>query len=171
MKGYKWHSAVFIILLVVLKPLTVEWFEIGGIKPDILMSVFIFASMSIKPPAPVIMGVITGMMLDMVYGRWLGLNIAVYVSAALMLKLFSRQVYRENVPAVSLFTFIAVYLLKNIHLLLSLGKRYLDGISLYQADILYISIYSAAVCGILSAIAFIIAFIRDGRIVARRAGE
>ncbi|MFO7637586.1 MAG: rod shape-determining protein MreD [Clostridia bacterium] len=170
MGGYKWHTVLLLAALVVLHPFTTGWFTIAGVKPDVTLSFFLFTAFGKKGWAPLVAGFATGLAYDFLYSRWIGMNLVIYLLAALLCVLLSKRIYRENLPGIALFAFITVYLLKIIYLVLSQGKLFFANLLFFQREVFQIALYAGILCGFLSGGYLLLTAWKDGnaRVRGRR---
>lgn len=152
MKRYRWYTILLLILFLILQPFTAGWFQVAGIRPDLLLPMFIFTSFARDAASPVAMGIGMGLAADFLYSRWIGPYILIYFLTALLCRFLAKHIFMENVLAVAGSTFLTVYVMRNIYLFLIQGSHYLSGFVTFQEMILGHALYAGILCGLMSSV-------------------
>lgn len=169
MLRYKWYVIIFLILLVIAQPNLAQWFAVKGIVISFVLFFIMLVSFEKKRPDIFIVPVAIGFLYDMLYSPWLGRMAIVLLIAALSVIAVGKIVYRDNMPVLTLFFFVTTYLLENIRTILEVGPGvYFNSFGFIQGEILWISIYAAALAAVFGTFFYFKGFIRDRRLRARK---
>ncbi len=171
MKSYKWHSVLFLLVIIIIQPFLSQWMKVGGISINFVIYFTMLFAFTKKPSQTIALAVVMGLVYDMAYSLWIGRMIIVLVLATAMVMVLDKRIYRENIPALSLFFLIAVFLIENVNTILEVG--FLDFINhflLIQGEILWISIYSAVLSVITGAIYLLMSLKGDRRVSMKGTG-
>jgi rod shape-determining protein MreD len=79
--------------------------NIVGIRPDMLLAVAVSFGVLLGRPSSLLIGGISGLVMDILFGEFIGMNLALYLLAALAGSIFHRKYYADNViiPAATAF--------------------------------------------------------------------
>ncbi|GAW93321.1 rod shape-determining protein MreD [Calderihabitans maritimus] len=147
------------VVSIVLETSLLNYLAVFGAKPDILLLIIVFMAIFYGSKTGTYIGVIYGLMEDLVIGRYIGLNALVRAFTGYLIGLGEKKFYKDNllVPFVALF--LATVVNETLCLLLrSLvsarvefpGGYYLLGQALYNSFlglILYGKFYASATRG------------------------
>ncbi|NLI91986.1 MAG: rod shape-determining protein MreD [Peptococcaceae bacterium] len=139
---------LFLMLIIFLFCLTLpgtlfHYWSWGGIKPDLVMLWVIYIALHHRPVQGIAYGFTLGLIEDLYFGRYLGLNAISLAVVALLIGFLQQRWYRENIPLTMVLVFIVSILGQTLIMLFAatsgLNWFYSDsfniifGISLYNA--------------------------------------
>ncbi|MFA6807548.1 MAG: rod shape-determining protein MreD [Eubacteriales bacterium] len=78
----------------------------AGIKPDLAMLLIIYIALHYRPAQGVAIGFVTGLLVDMFYGRNIGMYTIALTVVALLSAVLQKSWYRENIPLTTFLVFI-----------------------------------------------------------------
>jgi len=169
MRGYKWYAIIFLILLVIAQPNFSQWFALKGTGISFVLFFIMLTAFEKKRPDIFIVPAVIGFLYDMLYSPWLGRMAIVLLLAALSVIVVSKIVYRENMPVLTLYFFISTYLLENIRSFMEVGPGvYFRSFAFIQGELLWISVYAAALAAVFGIFFYFRGFIRDRRLGPRK---
>lgn len=169
MYEYKWHTILFLVLLVIIQPFTTEWFDIKGVSINFLLFFIMMTAFGKKNSKAVITALCLGVAYDMIYSPWIGKMTLVFLLAIATVFLVNKIVYKENVPVLTVYFFATVYFLENIVTVLELGVlKYIESFGFIQKEILKISIYAAVLTMIIGIWFYIQSFLKDKKLRTRK---
>ncbi|MDD2420806.1 MAG: rod shape-determining protein MreD [Heliobacteriaceae bacterium] len=96
---------LFLFLNVILQTTLLTYFEIGGVKPNLVLILVCFFAILNGSRAGGIFGFLAGLFLDLASGRYLGLNALAFAAVGAVLGMLEYRLYKDNllVPMGSVF--------------------------------------------------------------------
>lgn len=171
MRGYKWYEIIFLVLLVIAQPNLAKWFNINGESISFVLFFIMLAAFGKNHRDVFIVTFSMGILYDLLYSPWFGRMTIVFILAVLSIMALSKIVYKENMPVLTLYFFIATFLLENIRALLEVGpKIFHNSFSFIQGGLFKISFYSAVLAAFFGTIFYLRSLIKDRRLGARKSG-
>ena len=156
MKSYKWHAILFLLIMVIIQPYIFEWTGIGGVSINFVMYFTMLFAFTKKPGQSFVLAVAVGLVYDMIYSIWIGKMIIVLVLGTALVLIFNKRIYRENIPALSIFFLVSMFLLENINTILETGFiDYINNFVLIQGHLIWIAVYAAALSVLTGALYFL----------------
>ncbi len=141
---------IFILSLLLMIEIIIEstifpFLKIRGVTPDIVLITIISMGLIYGKREGIILGLIGGLLSDILFGRVLGLHALPYMLIGYLMGLASERVYKENRIIPFLFTIIGTLCYHGIFYLI----RYLSGIdfsiSIYIKDYTSLSVIFNAI--------------------------
>ncbi len=171
MKKYRCFTILSLALLIVLQPFAAEWFSIKGVHFNFVIFGVMMSAFGKTKKAALLSALITGMAYDMIYSPWIGKTAIVMMAGVLCVFAVDKFVYRENVPALALFFFLATYITESINSMLEIGFfDYFAKFVFVQKTVLGLAVYSAGLAVLTGIVFFIRALGVDRRLVMGRGG-
>jgi len=136
---------MFIILIfcLILPGTVFHYWSWGGIKPDLAMLWLIYIALHHRPVEGAVYGLATGLLVDLFFGRYIGMYTITLVVVALLISFLQQRWYRENVVLTIVLVFMGTFLGQAIIFLLAITAglnwypgeaiRVIIGISLYNS--------------------------------------
>lgn len=87
---------LFVILFALLQSTVLNYVSFAGVKPDILLVIVIFTSFYTDWRFAFKIGLLAGLLKDILSGGIFGLDILIYGFCGLILGLYSKKIYREG---------------------------------------------------------------------------
>ena len=125
--------AVCIFLLVLLQSTLLNYIRIYDVKPNLLLVFVICVALLQGNVEGSIIGFLTGLTQDMLFGRILGFYAILGLYTGLIIGSFNKRLYRDNFFVVTFFTFVVSLVYEELVYLLNTIKPVLDG----NADLLF----------------------------------
>ncbi|WP_422444561.1 rod shape-determining protein MreD [Thermoanaerobacterium sp. DL9XJH110] len=111
--------ALIVILLIILQSTVMAFFQIGGIRPDLPL-VFILCVALVKGEYPgAFFGLVSGLLEDIIYGRFLGFNALVKFLTGYIAGYGSRDIYKGPAIITMGLTFLGSFIYNLIFMLIS----------------------------------------------------
>lgn len=165
MKPYKWHSVVAISLLIILQPFLSQWFEIRNVSINFVLYFVMLFAFTKKPSQSFTFAVVIGLIYDMVYSLWLGKMIILLLAATALVMILDKRIYRENIPALTVFFLFSTFILENLNTLLEVGlSDFLSNFVYIQGNLVWIAVYAAILSIITGAFYFVLSLKGDRRV-------
>ena len=110
MRRRAWTLAVWIVTLFILQAVLAPAVLPSGVRPDWILVFVTLLGFLAGSPRGLVTGVLTGLLLDVVTGRFIGLHAFLKGAGGWFGGLLSRHVYRENVAVALLAVAVAALL-------------------------------------------------------------
>jgi len=105
MKRFIVMFIIFVFCLIL--PGTVfQYWSWAGIKPDLAMLWVIYIALHYRPAQGVGYGFVSGLLVDLYLGRYIGLHAITFAVVALLIGFLQQRWYRENIPLTMVLVFI-----------------------------------------------------------------
>lgn len=171
MNKYRWPTILILIVLIIVQPFVAEWLSIKGVFFNFVIFTLMMSTFGKTKKATLLAAIITGMTYDMIYSPWIGKTAIVMIVGVLSVFTVDKIVYRENVPVLALFFFLATYIVENINSMLEIGFiDYFKRFIFVQKTVLGLALYSAGLAVLIGIVFFIHALVADKRLVMKRRG-
>jgi rod shape-determining protein MreD len=108
MRSALW-GVVFLISLVFQSTLF-SFFQIRGVRPDLLIILVIFVALFRGPIEGGKAGFLAGLLEDLVVGQFIGMNAFIKMFVGVIVGLFEKRVYRENLLIPTAMVFIGTFI-------------------------------------------------------------
>ena len=169
MHRYKWYVITFLILLVIAQPNFAEWFIISGTSISFVLFFIMLVAFGKKRLDIFVVTFSIGIIYDLLYSPWFGRMTIILLFAVASVKVVGKIVYKENMLVLTLYFFVATYLLENLRSLMEVGPRiYYNSFSFIQGELFRISLYAAVLAAAFGIIFYLRSFIKDRRLGARK---
>ncbi len=133
---------VVLVFCLILPGTVFHYWSWNGIKPDLAMLWVIYIALHHKPVEGVIYGGVIGLIVDLYFGRYIGLCTVSFALVAFLVGLLQQRWYRENVVLTMALVFMVTFLGQSMMMILAstaglnwyLGDAYrmIFGIALYN---------------------------------------
>ncbi|MDF2839703.1 MAG: mreD [Clostridia bacterium] len=145
---------VLVLLNVVLEATLFQFFRIGGIKPDFVIVLIIAYAILEGGAYSAAMGLASGLLIDILFGRMIGVNALSYMITGYILGQAHENVFKDSILPPALFNFAAVIIYQHLFFLIMYltGNLLHEGISytyILLSIILPQGIYNAVVGAII----------------------
>ncbi len=171
MHRYKWYVIIFLILLVIAQPNFAEWFIVSGTSISFVLFFIMLTAFGKKRLDVFVVTSSIGIVYDLLYSPWFGRMTIVLLFAVLSVLAVGKIVYKEHMPVLTLYFFVATYLFENLRSLIEVGPRiYYNSFLFIQGELFRISIYAAALAAVFGTIFYLRSLIKDKRLGARKSG-
>lgn len=97
---------VILILCLVLSGTVFHYWSWNGIKPDLAMLWVIYIAMHLKPAEGITNAFVTGLIVDLYLGRYVGLYAITLAVVALLIGILQKRWYKENIPLTMTLVFL-----------------------------------------------------------------
>lgn len=97
---------IILLFCLVLPGTLFHYWSWGGIKPDLAMLWVIFLALHHRPSQGIVYGFLSGLIVDLYYGRYIGLYAITLAVVALLISFLQQRWYRENIPLTMVLVFI-----------------------------------------------------------------
>ena len=103
------HFLLLFILIfssILLQTTVFDFFQVAGVKPDIVLIIVIVYGLIKGPKAGAILGFFAGLLLDLTLGSFIGLNALVKMVTGYLVGFGETNVFKENliIPILAVFT-------------------------------------------------------------------
>lgn len=115
--------SVLVLLNVILEATLFQYFRIGGIKPDFVIMLIIAYAILEGGAYSAAIGLASGLLIDILYGRILGVNAFSYMITGYLMGQAHENVFKDSIFPPALFNFAAVIIYQHIYFLI----MYLSG--------------------------------------------
>lgn len=122
----------FVLLNIILEATLFQFLRIDGIKPDFVIILIISYAILEGGAYSVAIGLVSGLLIDILYGRVLGINAFSYMITGYIFGQARENVFKDSILPPVLFNFVAVIIYQHIYFLI----MYLTG-NLLHEGILY----------------------------------
>lgn len=171
MKSYKWHTILFLLVLVIIQPFLAQWMKVGGARINFVIYFTMLFAFTKKPGQSFVLAVAVGLVYDMAYSIWIGKMIIVLVIATALVTVLDKRIYRENIPALLLFFFVSIFFIENINTVLEVGfLDFIRNFGLIQSEIFWMAVYSGVLSVITGAIYLLASLKGDRRVSMKGTG-
>lgn len=171
MKSYKPPVVALMVILIILQPFLAEWLKVGGISISFVLYFIMLFAFTKKPAQSFVLAVVLGLVYDMMYSVWLGKMVIILVLATALVTVLDKRIYRENIPALVMFFFFAIFLLENINTILEVGfGDYIGNFIFIQSKIVWMAVYSGVLSILTGAIYFLVSLKGDRRVSMKGMG-
>ncbi len=141
MHRYKWYVIIFLILLVIAQPNFAEWFIVSGTSISFVLFFIMLTAFGKKRLDVFVVTSSIGIVYDLLYSPWFGRMTIVLLFAVLSVLAVGKIVYKEHMPVLTLYFFVATYLFENLRSLIEVGPRiYYNSFIFIQGELFIISI-------------------------------
>ncbi len=118
------------------------FFQIKGVRPDLLIILVIFVALFRGPVEGGKAGFLAGLLEDLVVGQFIGMNAFIKMFVGIVVGLFEKRLYRENLLIPTAMVFIGTFIAGTLFILLfnSFGPdiKWIEGLySLVMPTCLY----------------------------------
>ena len=169
MRGYKWYVIIFLVLMVIAQPNLAERIIFFGTSISFVLFFVMLTAFGKKRLDVFIVVASVGIVYDLLYSPWFGRMTVVLLLAVVSVIIVGKIVYKENMQVLTLYFFIATYLLENIRAFLEVGPRiYHNSFVFIQGEMFRISLYAAVLAAVFGTIFYIRSFIKDRRLGPRK---
>ncbi len=129
-------------------------FRILGIKPDFTLMIVVAISLLRGKSYGAFSGLASGLMLDIMYGKVIGISAITYMIIGYVAGIYSEKVFKDNVFPAIIFNILAVGLSQLIfymfnYLTSSLGYFGMDPIKFVLDKVLPLVLYNGVLCSFL----------------------
>lgn len=120
-----------ILLNVILEATLFQFLRIQGIKPDFVIILVIAYAILEGGAYSAVIGLASGLLIDILYGRVLGVNAFSYMLTGYLLGQAHENVFKDSILPPALFNFAGVFVYQHIYFLIMYltGNLLHDGIS------------------------------------------
>lgn len=120
-----------LLLNVILEATLFQFLRIGGIKPDIVIVLIVSYAILEGGAYSAAIGLASGLLIDILYGRILGVNAISYMITGYLLGQAHENVFKDSILPPALFNFAAIIIYQHIYFLIMYltGNLLHDGIS------------------------------------------
>ncbi|MBN1505035.1 MAG: rod shape-determining protein MreD [Candidatus Eisenbacteria bacterium] len=139
-------EAGYLLLAFVLQASVVSYFAIGEMKADLILGALVYVSISKRPMHSTIVGFLVGVLQDMGFGGWIGINAFSKCLLALLVSHASRSTFKERYWTQLVLLLSTVML----HDLVYFGFLYGGGVSQIGSALLKVSVGSAVLTALVS---------------------
>lgn len=124
----------FVLLNVIFEATLFQFLRIDGIKPDFVIILIISYAILEGGAYSSAIGLVSGLLIDILYGRVLGVNAFSYMLTGYIFSQARENVFKDSILPPALFNFIAVLLYQHIYFLIMYltGNLLHEGISYTQ---------------------------------------
>lgn len=110
-----------LLALALLLQITVlEMLRIGGVMPDLVLMLVVFAAFLRGKTEGAFWGFVAGLMKDVAAGSFFGLNALSLMTAGYLVGLAERRLYKDSIPVAMFVTWLAAVVSQLVHYLLLL---------------------------------------------------
>lgn len=123
-----------VLLNIILETTLFQFFRIDGIKPDFVIILIISYAILEGGAYSAAIGLVSGLLIDILYGRVLGINAFSYMITGYIFGQARENVFRDSILPPALFNFAAVIIYQHIYFLLMYltGNLLHDGVMYTQ---------------------------------------
>ncbi|MBN2883943.1 MAG: hypothetical protein JXN10_10460 [Clostridia bacterium] len=171
MKSYKWHTILFLLVLIIIQPFLAQWMKVGGVKINFVIYFTMLFAFTKKPTQSLALAIVLGLIYDMAYSIWIGKMIIVLIMATAFVTILDKRIYRENIPALIFFFIVSIFLIENVNTVLEIGfLDFIRNFVLIQVEIFWMAVYSGALSVITGAIYLVASLKGDRRVSMKGTG-
>ena len=122
----KWWYALAVVICIYFDSIFFPLINIFGVRPDMMLALAVVAGALSGPWMGALVGGIGGLLMDILFSRFLGISAAAYVLCGLMGGFFYKKFYADNaiIPAVTAAACAFVKELLYAGIALSMGTQY-----------------------------------------------
>jgi len=97
---------ILVFLSILLQTTVFDFFQVAGVKPDLVLLIVIIYGLVKGPKAGAIVGFFSGLLVDLTMGSFIGLNALVKMITGYMIGFGETKVFKENliIPILAVFT-------------------------------------------------------------------
>lgn len=119
---------ILFFISLVLQSTLFSHLTVAGVKPDLVLVLVVFYALFQGPQEGALVGLIGGLLQDMMFGQYIGLNALANLVIGYLIGLLERKIYKENllIPTIILFlsTFLHETILYFLRLAIELPTNY-----------------------------------------------